>query len=234
MKILYWTHKHQAHKNQQRGFTLIELMIATMAFSVILLGATTAVVQIGRMYYKGVVTSKTQEIARRTIEDISRAIQFNDAKIVRPAPVDISVNGVTSGQVTIQALCVGTTRYTYSINAQVDHQNDVNKHRLRHALWQDTVTNPNACGVNLPDLGEPEPSPGGHELLGRFMRLGTLDVDPVANPTPITVSIIYGDDDLLLPDANNPTNCRGAVQGAQWCAVSTLTTQARQRINPEE
>jgi hypothetical protein len=209
-------------------------MIATMVFSVILLGATTAVVQIGRMYYKGVVTSRTQEIARRTTDDISRSIQFNDTEIVKPAAVTYAVTGLSNGNISVQAVCVGSTRYTYSLNAQVDRQNDFNKHRLRHALWQDGVQDPSECGTNIPNLGLAEPSANGRELLGRFMRLQTLNIDNVSDPTTVAVTIIYGDDDLLLPDATNPTSCRGAIQGAQWCAVSSLTTQVRQRINPEE
>lgn len=218
----------------QQGFTLIELMIATMVFSVILLGATTAVVQIGRMYYKGVIASRTQETARRTIDDISRTIQFNDTEIVPVAPATIAVTGLSNGNVTIRATCVGTTRYTYALNAQVDRQNDVNSNRLRHALWQDTVSDPSVCGANLPNLGNEEPSAGGRELLGRYMRLKNLNIDPLGNPTTIAITVIYGDNDLLVPNASNPTSCRGAVQGAQWCAFSSLTTQVRQRINPEE
>lgn len=221
-------------RTQQHGFTLIELMIATTVFSVILLGSTTAVIQIGRMYYKGVVTSKTQEIARRTIDDIARTIQFNDAQIFEPLPVDYMATGISDGTVTVRAVCIGTTRYSYVLNAQVDRQNDFNKHRLRHALWQDTVDDPSLCGNNMPDLSQEQPSPDGRELLGRFMRLQKLEVKHDEDPTALSVGIIYGDDDLLLPDATNPTNCRGAIQGAQWCSVSTLTTQVRQRINPGE
>lgn len=230
---------------EQSGFTLIELMISTMVFSVILLGATTAVVQIGRMYYKGVVSSRTQETARRSIEDISRTIQFNDAEITQPAAVQYTANGISSGQITVQAVCVGNVRYTYAVNAQVDIQNDVNKHRLRHALWQDKVQDPKICATNptvsgsdaahyMPDLSQEEPSAGGRELLGRYMRLQTFSVDDTVDPTSLTVNIIYGDDDLLLPDANNPTGCRSLIQGSQWCAAASLSTQVRQRIDPEE
>lgn len=216
----------------QRGFTLIELMIATMVFSVILLGATTAVVQIGRMYYKGIITSRTQETARRTIDDISRTVQFSDAEIVKIAPTPTNVS--PSGSVPLQATCVGTTRYTYVLKMQVDRENDVNNNRLRHALWQDTVNNPSECGTNLPNLGEVEPSAGGRELLSRYMRLQTLYIDSVGDPTTIAITVIYGDNDLLLPNVDSPTGCRGAIEGAQWCAFSSLTTQVRQRINPEE
>lgn len=232
-------------KRHQGGFTLIELMIATMIFSVILLGATVAVIQIGRMYYKGVVMSRTQEIARRTIDEVSRAIQFNNAQVFKPAPVQIDVTGISNGSVTLQAVCVGNTRYTYALNAQVDRQNDFNKHRLRHALWQDQVQDPETCATDprvsgsdplhhIPDLSQAEPTANGRELLGRYMRLQAFDINTNTDPTALTVSVIYGDDDLLLPDAANPTGCKSAIQGAQWCAISQLSTQVRQRIDPEE
>lgn len=64
------------HLNK-RGFTIIELLIATVTFSLILLIITGAIIQFSRVYYKGVVTSKTQETARSVADELSRAAQFS-------------------------------------------------------------------------------------------------------------------------------------------------------------
>jgi prepilin-type N-terminal cleavage/methylation domain-containing protein len=226
------------HK-EKAGFTIIELMISTIVFSIILLGATTAVIQIGRMYYKGLVVSQTQETARRVIDDISREIQFSDKRIVRPAPVQYSISG---GQITVNVFCVGTTRYSYVLGLQVNNDNNLSEHRLRHTLWQDEVDNPDVCATdpailpgdpyNAPDLSQARPTANGKELIGRFMRLTDLTVNDTTDPNALSITVIYGDDDVLQPDGNNPVSCRGAVEGAQWCAVSSLATQVRPRISP--
>src|SRR3990172_9120101 len=59
------------------GFTIVELMIATTIFSVILLIVTFGMLQIGRTYYKGITLTKTQNAARSIIDTISQDIQFS-------------------------------------------------------------------------------------------------------------------------------------------------------------
>lgn len=61
----------------RRGFTIIELLIATVTFSLVLLIITGAIIQFSRVYYKGVVTSKTQETARSVADELARAAQFS-------------------------------------------------------------------------------------------------------------------------------------------------------------
>ena len=60
-----------------KGFTIIELLIATVIFSVILLVITGAIIQFGRIYYRGVVQSKTQERSRAIIDSVAKDLQFS-------------------------------------------------------------------------------------------------------------------------------------------------------------
>lgn len=60
-----------------RGFTIIELLIAIVSFSLVLLIITGAIIQFSKVYYHGVITSKTQEVARTIAEDIARSAQFS-------------------------------------------------------------------------------------------------------------------------------------------------------------
>ena len=59
----------------QSGFTLLELMIATTIFSVILLLCTVGLIQIGKTYYKGSAIVRTQNVARDITDNITQAIQ---------------------------------------------------------------------------------------------------------------------------------------------------------------
>lgn len=215
-----------AHKNSH-GFTLIELMIATVVFSVILLGAATSLIQIGRMYYKGVITSRTQNVARTVVDDIARRIQFSDASVVVAGP---EPKGNPGSEVDVRAVCVGSTRYTYAVNAQRNDETNTYisaNHRIPHVLWRDQ----GSCDGDLPDLTQNNPGVG-EELIDQHMRLTKFAVTPVGgdNLHRVEVGIIYGDDDLLLPDANNPQSCVGSVIGGQWCAVSNLTTNVFKRV----
>lgn len=65
----------------KRGFTIIELLIATVIFSVILLIVTGAIIQFSKIYYKGTITAKTQEVARTIAEDMARSAQFSHGAV---------------------------------------------------------------------------------------------------------------------------------------------------------
>lgn len=87
-------------KMNTKGFTIIELLIATVTFALILLIITAAIIQFSKVYYKGVATSKTQEVARSIADDMSRAAQFST-----------SFNGSSPG-----VYCFGDKRYSFNID----------------------------------------------------------------------------------------------------------------------
>src|SRR5665647_2275439 len=101
---------------QPKGFTIVELLIATAVFSVVLLLCATAIVQVGRMFYKGTIVNNTQTVSRSVINDISQAVQFgdgNDDASFYPAPGSATFSGVT-----VQSQCVGGVRYSYFLRGK--------------------------------------------------------------------------------------------------------------------
>lgn len=224
----------QRRPQHQAGFTLVELLIATTVFSVILMAAAAALVQVGRMYYKGVVTTQVQNVARTVIDDVSRTIQFGDGSYEK-IPAEASP---PTAQPPIQVICVGNTRYTYVVGMQVNNKipsgiyNSAEyPNQIRHALWQDEIGS-QQCGTEIPQLQKENPYEGyttslkGKELLGNGMRLGTFDVLPLGGDGDVftvSVTVIYGDDDLL-DTATNPPKCKSSVVGGQWCAISALNS----------
>lgn len=95
--------------DNNKGFTIIELLIATVAFSVILMVITGAVVQIGRIYYKGVVQSRTQERARAITDSVAKNLQFSTKGSFFDVP-----NVCYS---------IGNQTYKYNLQTQVDDSN---------------------------------------------------------------------------------------------------------------
>ncbi len=214
-------------RQSQTGFTIIELMISSLVFSVILLGATSALIQIGRMYYKGMISSRTQGTVRAIIDDISRSIQFSGDTPNVAGTDRVSINGTEYDR---GLFCIGDTRYTYIQNLQINNQQP-------HALWRDSVTGPGQCNFEtgtLPDLSAVNPGgSNGQELLEQHMRLGGISVGCNSDGRLCTVSVrvAYGDDDVLnFDESGTPVSCKGLTTGAQWCAVSELTATVFKRI----
>lgn len=218
-------HRMKQTTNSQ-GFTIIELMFATIAFSIVLMGATIATTQIGRLYYKAVITSRTQQTARMIIESVSQPVQFGGINIRQSSPSFVS--GIQTG-----AICAGNKRYTYGINAQVDPSvtGYTADHKAKHAMYEDQLATDSAPCTPL-DLTQN--LSGGKDLVPPNMRLARFDVTPPAPGSNIwgfDMLLIYGIDDLLVPDGSAPTGCTGAPEGSQWCATAMLSTKVYKRVN---
>lgn len=201
------------NQTSQKGFTIIELLIATTVFSVILLIASAAIIQIGRVYYKGLISTKTQETARSVMENVSRDLQFSNSKALR-------VNEADGRKV----YCIGDNRYTYVLGTQVTNG--------AHGLVQDEAGN----GCDPGDFST------GKELLGENMRLTRFDISSNdGNRTyQIGLGVAYGDSDLLttysadgltLEGNLSDTLCRSGVVGSNFCATSILDTTVKRRLN---
>lgn len=201
-------------KIQEKGFTIIELMVATTVFSVILLMASSAAIQIGRLYYKQITSTKTQAAAREVLENVSRDLQLSNNKTLD--------TGSASG---MQAYCIGDNQYSYIPGNQVVGN--------AHGVWLD---NRPATGCDPTNF-----SNSSRELLGENMRLLDLQIiqDVPSRTYAIRVGVAYGDSDLLtaynnlgalvgsLPEAS----CRSGVAGSNFCATSSLDTIVKRRIN---
>src|SRR5438552_1721794 len=127
----------QINSHNQQGFTLIELMIATTIFTVVLLLVTFGILQITRTYFKGYNSARTQDVNRSVIDTISRDIQFNGQSLSLPDTAFVASNGTTTGY----AICIGTDRYSVVLDHQlVDGTPIAGKHQGKHALVVDNMS----------------------------------------------------------------------------------------------
>ncbi|MEO5627688.1 MAG: prepilin-type N-terminal cleavage/methylation domain-containing protein [Candidatus Saccharimonadales bacterium] len=221
--------------NNQKGFTILELLIATMVFSVIFLGVTTALIQLSKLYYKGVVSGRTQELTQGATDQLAQQLQFSDASFSKAGPTTFTVSGTP---LQFSAVCIGNTRYSYAINTQVndtiaDKTYDSAKSRLRHALWRDTMPTGGLCApADLSAISPSSATNKGEEVLGKNMRLSDFAVDcnDLTNICKISIGIIYGDNDLLEYNASGlPVKCQTII-GNQWCATTKFTTTVLRRV----
>lgn len=195
-------------KHSQTGFTIVELLIATIVFSVVLLVCAMGLIQITRTYYKGVTTTKTQEAARAILDEVAAAVMFSGAE---PMARDVPP---------ISAYCLGDTRLTFS--------RGVMKTDTNHVFIKDKVSPCNGPA----DLSAPPT--GSSELLAPRMRLSNFSINKVAGTDrlyAITVRVVSGEDDLLDAPGDPTASCNSSIRaGGQFCAVSELTTTVQVRV----
>ena len=207
--------------NKQEGFTIIELVIATAVFSVVLLIATVAVIMVTNSYVKGDVQAETQDTARSILTTISQDIQFNTASSVNLG----TYNSVTN----IGDFCLGNDVYVYQLGDEIGGvKSDGTK--VYHALLEFSGTGTCPPGTDTGYLGAPQSGDDiAHELLAQNMILETLNIAKIAGTKAysIKLTVAYGSN-VISP--GGVFTCPPEFFGGQFCAVSTLTTAVTPRI----
>ena len=223
-----------------KGFTILELLIATAVFGTVLILLTLGITQITRAYYKGTTSTNTQNVARDVINTLTQSIQFGGGLIGQ------TVSSPTAG--TTYFFCVGNQEYDYEVGFELSDNSPVPNNHAAHALV--LTNNVSACPTpsqaQNPNLASnPTLASGSRELLAPNMRLSQLKLCYLAadgqcssstdlgtgNLFEITVQITYGDDDLL----NNPnatdgsTTCKGGI-GSQFCDIVKLQATVEKRL----
>ncbi len=214
---LHGTRADRAH-DRAKGFTILELLVASTVFSVILVVVAVGVVQFTNSYYKGVNSSKVQLTARSIMAEVSQSVQFGQSP------------QVTTGSGGAGWLCVNNTLYSYKLGQEViDASPNAGLHQGFHGLV--VSDNGTSCVGQKPALPNTGPlSSASRELLGEHMRLGVLTITPNGDLYTIRVRVLYGEDDLFTSTNWSSAQCAGSRPGVQFCAVSDLTTTVQRRL----
>lgn len=212
-----------------KGFTIVELLISTSVFSVVILVVTFGVIKIGNIYYKNITSSRTQSVTRSINSDIVTALQFTTD--------DVNPGGNIGG---MQYFCIKDMRYRYRIGKQyvkgLEFSSGIFTEKLSGLGCDDPTTT--QC-ANSASTGCVTPQ---RQLLGNKMRLLTLDITTLGNASnvyTVNVRVAYGDDDLLdgVDGVANPDNivwanvrCKSGVSGSSYCAVAGLETTVKRMV----
>lgn len=221
-----------------RGFTIIELLIATTILSTVLVMISIVIINIGNLYRKGVTQTRVQNNVRNLSDEISKELQLDATKII---PGSQTIGGFDE-----RSYCTGSHRYSFVIGIQLSNP-------IQHVLWRDDYTATSSC----PPLPLNQVTPAGTigngvELITPRSRLLAFDITPNSSPYTVTIGVAHGENDLLC-DTGTPGDCTsltpsqkvwnigipssapsGAVickgqSGRQFCAASTLTTSVASR-----
>lgn len=217
------------------GFTVLELLIATSVFSVLLVVVSAGIISFSHDYYKGITSTKTQVTARSIINDIAQNIQFSATDDITP---EIS-SGLPDKFV---GICIKNTLYTFKLNREVVVPSaSYGSNQGPYGLIKEIGTLCSAA--SFPALPTGPLTSSQREMLGLHMRISALKVEPIDNLWRIHVRVAYGDDEVLCSiserNCNNNTlvsdwdntdiACKSTV-GDQFCAISDLVTSVQQRI----
>lgn len=244
---------------EQRGFTIIELLVALSVLSVLLVITSVTMLQIGKLYAKGINAANVQNAARNVMADVTGVLQFGGSlptpcSILYP-PVTTSTGAVVDGKPTcaanhmtrsvawggtvdIYSYCVNTTRYSYILDKQID--SNPAPGQTYYALWRDIMNNNASCNpldLSVQNAGGPSDAstePGsGSEQIPPHMTLTSFFVSETPTDSglyTINVGLAYGDHDLLIIDPTNGNVACAGGTGQQYCGISSLETLVTRRL----
>jgi len=202
-------------KTFNQGFTLVELLIATTIFSVILLLAANGIVYVGRLYQKGTNGALVQEVTRSAIDEIK-----NDFELSSGTYKKLTDAGNAKG------FCIGDNLYSYKLNTRIPADGNGHAFVVRQEPNCSTNINPQPDDIS----GAPNPTYPWRELLGPNMQLQS---DPVTDPSGskainIRITVISAENDLIEDSGPSKGLCKPGF-GSQFCASSSVSTYAVKR-----
>lgn len=203
----YFTHQPAAKASA--GFTIVELLIATAVFSMVLLVFLTAFIRVSQLFYKGINMSNTQESTRKVLQDIADDVQFYHLP-----PIQGNVPSVD------KYFCIGEHRYTYKLFQQVGPGVfGIKREKMGTTTCPPPTTS--AC-ANCSE-----------ELLGYGMQLNKLEVTTANSRVYVSIKVIfYGADNsvVISPSGQSPAYkqqdaiCSGQPNSTQYCATADYTS----------
>lgn len=212
-------------KRQKAGFTLVELMIATTVFSVVLLLCTYGLLAVGRAYYKGLAISRTQENARAILADVAEALKYS--------PGEVILNVMTDPNNTDDsAYCIGTKRYSFRQYKEMGEG--------QHVLVSDTVPScSNDVGAQSLDVPAESLTTSSRELLSPRMILIDFEIMNKGNDLyEARVSIATGRlerDDIDFESYTDSggterVGCKNERGISTFCTITELSTTVHRRV----
>ncbi len=185
-------------RNDSKGFTLIELMLAMALFITVLILSTVGFIEMNRTFSRGLVRKQLSESVQRTTEEVTRA--------VRASPVNtLPGNCQTSGQTDCpadgwKALCFISVRFLWKTDAEP------------YGLYTDNK----GCqdGVDTSSA---------NQIMGSRYKVSDLQVGDLVDDLYRVSGVFRTSDDEAIVDLADPSimRCKGTSQSplVRSCAV---------------
>jgi prepilin-type N-terminal cleavage/methylation domain-containing protein len=233
------------HVAKNKGFTLIELMLAMTFISILLLAIAMTIIQISTIYNRGITLKEVNQVARTLSDELDRGISESQTFLLTPA-AHRYVTTTWGGRV-----CLG--QYSYIWNYGSALQLGATSTRNVYSSETPTVTADSIKFVKVPDNGGNYCSgnslydkidqtnavellqAGDHDLALHQLSITSLDkaADSRTGQRLYTVTMIVGTNKVsaLTPDA---TACLGPSDknsDLQYCSIQQFTLVVRSQNN---
>jgi prepilin-type N-terminal cleavage/methylation domain-containing protein len=184
------------HVDKQKGFTIIELMLAMTFVSLLLMAIAMTVIQIGTMYNRGITLKAVDQSGRAISDDIQRTIGIS-------RPLDLGVNSTGGANYSPQfraggevsnpeggRLCTGT--YSYAWNNGRALENPINSYSSGSEQIRFVKVRDNG-GLYCADSSRPIDSTAATEILSagdRELAIQSFTIQQVADD-PLLQQALY-------------------------------------------
>lgn len=219
------------------GFTIIELMVASTVFSVVVLGVAYGIMGISKQYQRSMNISRTQAAARELLDNFSESMRYNSGG---------GPSGVAGSNT--QYRCMSNKQFIFTPGRKKISGSPGNTETKNAVLIVNRPAGSCPVPADVYNTGKPA---GAEELLGSNMRLAYFNVSNLAASLyTISIKVAYGDDDLLCSNTAVAGSCDSgaaampadksnffqadlrckAGAGSEYCAVSGLTATVNVRL----
>lgn len=202
------TRRNQGRRN--RGFTVVELLLAMAGIAFLLLFVLYAIVHVTNLYSKGTAIRQINQVGRQVSDEISRQIRYG---------------GTPQIQAASNRMCIGNRSYIWNTSASSS-----NTYSDGSPLNFVAATGVAYC-QNV--ILMPPRDASTREMLGSVARVMTMNVqEPIANTGVYEFQIVLGTA-IEQPTYNVGTGLFECVSGGQqFCAVGDFeaTIFARKRL----
>ena len=197
----------------EKGLTLVETSVSIAIFGFLITFCLGIFIFAGRVYYKGIYESRTQEVVRNVVGNVAESIRTSGVEILEidnitlldttlTSPAENHINDIRNREVW-RGYCVGNIKYSYRLNTQLsvlednsDDYDGVEEEVFIKSRDSDTPCDPSALSFDAEPFSDPVTS-SQIELLHDGMRIVNFSIDKVDGFPDlylIQLKIAYGGD----------------------------------------
>lgn len=205
-------------KITNKGFTVVEVLIASLVFTTLLLLCMEGITRIAKVYVKNSSITKANEFSKSFIGDITQQIRYGAEPKFTPGNPSF--------------LCVSDTSYKISLNGSDGDSPSTD------ALLKKSYTGCDSGYTGLDfNVDSQKIAPSNIRILKFNLANTGTPITPVWN---IDMRVALGAKDLLVDSTNKVLTdstanyseavCRGGIAGSEFCAVISISTSATRRM----
>lgn len=226
---------------KQKGFTLIELMLAMTFIAVLLIAIAMTTIQISHIYNKGITLREVNQAGRSVTDDLQRSVGSSSPFDVTPKKDFTTPATLTSHFVDFKGggrLCVGSNAYAWNYGKalvggsgapdKVNFYTDgapVRFVKVRNA--SDLCNNPDAK-INRADAAEMLTS-SDRDLVIHSFTIQQTKTEPSTEQAIYAITMLIGTNDREQLTSND-ASCKAPAEGVgdeQYCSVNQFDIIAR-------